>query len=82
MRDGASSEALAGAPPSYDPARERLEIELLLEGRDGAQPDPADVLPEPPPDGGVGVRPEVVAVLPEDPLQEQLDLEALARRVV
>ena len=32
MREGASSEALAGAPPAYDPARERLEIELLLEG--------------------------------------------------
>ena len=32
MKRGTASEALAGAPPSYDPARERLEIELLLEG--------------------------------------------------
>ena len=32
MKDGATPEALASAPPSYDAARERLEIELLLEG--------------------------------------------------
>jgi len=32
VKRGTASEALAGAPPSYDPARERLEIELLLEG--------------------------------------------------
>jgi chemotaxis protein methyltransferase CheR len=32
LKDGATPEALASAPPSYDAARERLEIELLLEG--------------------------------------------------
>ena len=32
MKDGATPEALASAPPSYDAARERIEIELLLEG--------------------------------------------------
>jgi len=32
VKDGATPEALASAPPSYDAARERIEIELLLEG--------------------------------------------------
>jgi chemotaxis protein methyltransferase CheR len=32
LKDGATPEALASAPPHYDAARERLEIELLLEG--------------------------------------------------
>jgi chemotaxis protein methyltransferase CheR len=32
VKDGATPEALASAPPSYDSARERIEIELLLEG--------------------------------------------------
>src|SRR5207247_8020671 len=53
-----------------------------LQLRQGVQSRGLDALPQPPPDRRICVRAEVEAVVPEDALEQQLDLYPLQLRAV